>query len=63
MLKDNLGLILELKNNKNPEEGLLQIKENNYCAAFENDDFNPGPDKIDVKYYILAGIAMDEKQK
>ncbi len=50
MLKDNLGLILELKNDKNPEEGLLQIKEKNYCAAFENDYYNPGPDKIDVKY-------------
>lgn len=61
MLREKLRIILELKNEKELEDGLLQITENKYCDAFENPNYNP--DDNCVKYYILIGLSMSVDYK
>lgn len=47
------GIIIELKYNKSPEEGILQIKQRNYQQAFEES----------VKQILLVAVNYDKKTK
>ena len=61
MIKDNIGIIIELKFKTDAEEGLEQIKRNRYFDAFRSDKYNPENKKID--YFLLIGLSMSEEQE
>lgn len=41
MIRENIGIVMELKHNETARDGLEPIFQNNHTRAFHNNEYNP----------------------